>query len=251
MKTSSVVILADGTANVTASSLTVVDSGDIDAREHSVIFISESKISGGIRAHGKSLTVTDTKITGSGIDLDSDQLEVNLKNTTIENPSGPAIRGGARVFHMTGGELRNSQSGADLSGGTYTFTNVSIKRNREYGFSLIPGFGGGRDMVTMRGCTVSGNGTGVFLFFANGDFGTAASPGHNTFRDNEEVGLLSGRFGYPPPPTPPAISAVGNTWIPNTQGSDANGHYSSRVITGYERGLNFRLIGSDLQTLQL
>lgn len=274
MKTSGLGILADGNARVTASGLTVggangikalgaaqiaVDkfiarsSTIIDAREQAAISISKGEISGGFyfKAHGKSLTLTDTKITGVGIDLDGAQLEVTLTNTTIADYAGTAISGNARVFRMTGGELRNSGFGAaTLIGGSYTFTNVRITGNKTGGIYLQNG-GNGPGTITMRGCTVTGNGgAGVSLFFATGDFGTGASPGNNTFRDNQGIGLESqGVAGFPPPP-PRAISAVGNTWRPNTQGSDANGKYSSQVITGIVRtveGNNFALSGSTLQ----
>jgi hypothetical protein len=58
------------------------------------------------------------------------------------------------------------------------------------------------------------------------DFGTATSPGNNTFTSNNTAASsASANFVF----TVPAgmiVQAVGNTWEANQQGADASGHYS-------------------------
>jgi hypothetical protein len=94
--------------------------------------------------------------------------------------------------------------------------------------------------LTMRGSTVSQNGLGIDVFdFGVADFGTIASPGGNDFSGNTDDGVqIDGNFGAR------LITAVGNTWRPNVQGADAQGHYAVATIPGpvaFSPGLNFVL----------
>jgi len=83
-------------------------------------------------------------------------------------------------------------------------------------------------VITMRGCAITGNRNGIYLFDgAIADFGTAASPGNNTFQGNAHVGLsIDGSSGAR------LITAVGNTWQLNTQGANAQGKYGTQTIAG-------------------
>src|SRR5262249_34377414 len=103
---------------------------------------------------------------------------------------------------MTGGEVSgNGQEGIVLS---YIATVKSIK---------------------LRGVSVTSNGRDGISILGDGassvDLGKIGSPGNNTSRSNGATYAslhlwLSAVIAY----------AVGNTWTPNTQGSDAAGHYA-------------------------
>jgi len=94
--------------------------------------------------------------------------------------------------------------------------------------------------LKMRGSTVSGNGLGIDVFdFGVADFGTVADPGGNTFAGNTELNIdCDGNFGAG------LVPAVGNTWQPNVQGADAQGHYAASTVQGpvaFVNGNNFEL----------
>jgi len=66
---------------------------------------------------------------------------------------------------------------------------------------------------------------------SNLDFGTLADPGGNTFTDANaaHTALRLGVNG-----TAMKAKAVGNAWIPNEQGADAQGHYSAPAGAGQQ-----------------
>ena len=73
----------------------------------------------------------------------------------------------------------------------------------------------------MRGCTVVNNRYGIAMFdYSAADLGTDADPGNNVFQDNQLAGVTLGGIAGPQ-----LVNAVGNTWNPMTQGSDALGKY--------------------------
>jgi hypothetical protein len=57
------------------------------------------------------------------------------------------------------------------------------------------------------------------------DLGTSSSPGANVVSDNQLAGLDEGNLWFSAV-SPILISAIGNTWDPNTQGTDASGQCS-------------------------
>lgn len=143
-----------------------------------------------------------------------------LTGTTIRNMAS-GLAGRTVTFTMTGGELSsNRHEGLVATGGTWTFNNVTLKQNQtgiysQGGGAMSPG------TLTMRGCTITNNATGVYLLLdAVADLGTVANPGNNTFLANTNLGLDVDSCN-----TAPLITAVGNTWRPNVQGSDAAGKY--------------------------
>lgn len=73
----------------------------------------------------------------------------------------------------------------------------------------------------MRGCTITNNTIGIAVSDNSvADLGTVANPGNNTFLANPELGLDVDRCDVSA-----LLTAVGNTWRPNVQGSDAAGRY--------------------------
>lgn len=113
--------------------------------------------------------------------------------------------------------LAERDVGAGLSGGTYTFTNVSITANA--GVGIYVDSDTEQTTIKMRGCTITNNGKGIGLKDAIADLGTTAERGGNTVRDNSGVGLsIEGTSAK-------AVTAVGNAWRQNVQGADADGKY--------------------------
>ncbi len=143
-----------------------------------------------------------------------------LIGTTLRNMDA-GIVGRSVTLTMTGGELSsNRHEGLAASGGTWTFNNVTLKQN---GTGIYSQGGGATSpgTLTMRGCTISNNATGIYLLFhAVADLGTVANPGNNMFLANTNLGLDVDSCN-----AGPLITAVGNTWRPNVQGSDAAGKY--------------------------
>jgi hypothetical protein len=99
--------------------------------------------------------------------------------------------------------------------------------------------------LKVRSSTITGNTSYAFQIYGTPlsvDLGTALSPGGNTIQ-NSGTGNLSGITGD-------AISAVGNTWNPNVQGADANGHFPAATqLAGPASGANFTLNAGSLLSL--
>jgi hypothetical protein len=152
-----------------------------------------------------------------------------ISSTTIRNMKVNAIGGGAPIgvpltFQMTGGEVSNNAGTAvDLGDGTWTFTNVTMRQNSALAVYLQNAH------LIMRGCTITGNGSGIDVFNnSTADLGTPLSPGNNTFQGNTAISLaLDGASGGAT-----LVNAVGNTWNPRRQGTDDDGHYpTTETIT--------------------
>jgi hypothetical protein len=99
--------------------------------------------------------------------------------------------------------------------------------------------------LKLRNSTIASSVTGILVLdFGTIDLGTVADPGNNIIKDGNLAGVdfegsLSA-FG--------TVDAVGNTWNPNVQGADAQGHYiTRRTISGGDvnsSGSNFNLFHS-------
>jgi hypothetical protein len=105
---------------------------------------------------------------------------------------------------------------------------VNLVNNATVALFVLGGPGVGVASLSMRGCTVTGNKGGVSLFdMSAGDLGTDASPGLNTFQNNQTVGVsVQGTMG------PQLVDAVGNTWNPNIQSANIIGRYTNVVTVG-------------------
>jgi hypothetical protein len=149
---------------------------------------------------------------------------------------------------MFSGELSHDGGTAGAFGATssmLTLTNVAMTQN--------PGlvFYAQSSTLTMRGCTITGNGGGVDAALGVfTDLGTESSPGNNIFQ-NGEAGLTIEGSDFDPPQV---IQAIGNTWLPGLQGANEAGQYTTRnLIPGPVFGSlpkNFEL-GSKTNSLQL
>jgi hypothetical protein len=80
---------------------------------------------------------------------------------------------------------------------------------------------------------------GLFLRGNGADIGTASSPGNNDFRDNGTGFVFNNQV------LGAVVNASGNTWNPNVQGADSQGHYISGLEIGgtnpNAQGTNFKL----------
>ena len=209
----------------------------MEARDHSVSNVANANISGDKGCSQSlalfrvtsdaSFALSDSLLDGgprSGVLLNPPVagFSATISSTTIRNMKLDAIGGGAPVggsmtFHMTGGELSNNENiGVELGDGTWTFTNVTIRQNLGSAVYLQNAH------LIMRGCMITGNRSGIDVFDnATADLGTASSPGNNLLQGNTEVGLVldGGAAGAS------LVNAVGNTWNPDKQGTDHDGHY--------------------------
>jgi hypothetical protein len=79
-------------------------------------------------------------------------------------------------------------------------------------------------LVKLRNTNVSGNRIGVLLTGRGADLGTASEPGNNDLRAIDTGVKLLDQV------TTALVRAEGNTWHPNTQGADADGHYTQPLL---------------------
>lgn len=88
--------------------------------------------------------------------------------------------------------------------------------------------------VTLRGNTLDGGYTVCTADYTSIasqlDLGTAASPGNNILK--KSGGGTAAVNSFYVDAGAPVIQAVGNTWIANQQGADANGHYAAALVPG-------------------
>ncbi len=237
-----------GTAGACATGFELNADADLTAREVSTrtlgvafqikdqttVSISKANITGDATCNTPSFNVSTTRtfaldesiVDGglSGINFlgATTPTTATLTGTTLRNMSDSGLAGRTVTFTMAGGELSsNGYGGLTASGGTWTFNNVTLKQNGQVGIYSQGGGATSPGTLTMRGCTITNNAIGVYLYsYAVGDLGTVANPGNNTFLANTNLGLdVDGCNAGP------LITAVGNTWRPNVQGSDAAGRY--------------------------
>jgi len=95
--------------------------------------------------------------------------------------------------------------------------------------------------LKLRNSEVSSNATGIVITGPGVDLGTINDPGNNTFANNGTTGVAFSSNGA----GNSIVSAVGNTWNPNTQGADASGHYTQHILVTRQSpiafGKNFKL----------
>jgi hypothetical protein len=214
----------------------------LNAKDHSAVSISKGNITGDRGcAQIVMFVTTDNAFALSESTLDggadglsfaprSSILQVTIKNTTVRNLKNDGLGGGTGfggsvAFQMIGGALSdNGRGGAEIVGGDWSFTNVTMEQNKVFGIYFQGDYTPAMDTLTMRGCIVNSVSNSIYLFDdAFADLGTTASPGNNTFVSSQGVGLsIDGNGGTGVPTT---IDAVGDVWRPNVQNADANGKY--------------------------
>lgn len=244
-------IAASGTASVIVNNNSLIDAVGIagNCPTASAIVISgtnhvtldRSQISNGgssaICVRGSTaastINVTQSTITrmANGI-----AAEIGTGSTALVTISGSSFTNNARGIWWNG----FAGSSFDISGSTFTGNTVTAI---DY-----EGFGS----LKLRNSKVSSNtGQGVWLI-TNPivDLGTQVDPGGNTFTANTTTGVQLNLSAIG------TVQAVGNTWNPNQEGADANGHYSTApgytplTATGpNSNGANYRI--SDTSVMKL
>jgi len=167
----------------------------------------------------------------------------SIEGSVIENRSialnsgcGPVIGVLGNIdIRITNTSIRGRFRGLDtetVSWGPVTITNSTLEGSVDYGINLSG------NMLKLRGSTVKSAGIGIRIAgVATADLGTAADVGGNTLTGSTTTALRV--------ETATVVSAVGNTWVANQQGSDAQGKYpAAELKTGPITGLNFTLVNA-------
>jgi Protein of unknown function (DUF1565) len=187
--------------------------------------------------NGVVLTLTNSHLDGNaygglwlaGINIAPVPLSVVANGTTFSNNGIAGIESTQpTILSVTGGAI----SGNGLQAGT-------LGGLGQVAGGIALAYAGAANQLTLRSATLASNaGNGITLAgtaTTTGDLGTTASPGGNTF-SGVPVGAGLSAFDVT---AVIGATAVGNTWMPSTQGSDSSGHYTTAtVITGPASGLN-------------
>jgi hypothetical protein len=175
--------------------------------------VTASGVATSIVVCGATATIGNNTIGGGGNELGVQA--VGGANLTLTSNTITAVTGGVGLFVM-GTSTAVKARGNSISGSFYA---VQLGNGTSFTGSLI-------------------------------DFGTAASPGNNTF-----LGTAAGVGVSFSTATTSVVSAVGNTWHPSVQGADTSGHYASTLVDGtagvaFVAGNNYRITagaGSGIQ----
>lgn len=171
-------------------------------------------------------------------------------SASVHDNSSGGIRGdyvnGHKVDVSIGGSAsvaNNGGNGIEYSGGTFAMTGGSVTGNNS-GIVVATAL----TSFLLHNATVTGNATyGVWVgaFTGAADLGTKAAAGNNTISGNTTSNIRADRGG---------ATAVGNTWDPSVQGTDAMGKVPSPdggvvELTGKINGKNFTLTNTGQKLL--
>lgn len=223
-----IVLTAAAQATVTTFTARNVEPA-LDAKDQSSIDVTNANLQGTeacmisileVASAGRFM-IKDSVLDGgsSGIDLTptSSAFQATISDTVVRNMKSGGLAGGfsgpPASIQWIGGEISSTSATAvQIDVSTWTFTGTKIQNNRDLAIYQQGG------TLIMRGCTVTGNGVGIDAYLAaHTDLGTADRHGNNTFQGNKGQGVIA--------ETAFAVSAVGNTWNPDVQGSDPAGRY--------------------------
>lgn len=192
-----------------------------------------------------ALTLVNSNLLSSGgVQADgivtNDFSKLSISGGALSGQSGSAIRalnalnlsvsGTSITQNGKGIEMRDPNASLMLTGATVAFDLIGI---------IAP-------KATIRSSTMSHNINGLIVSGPSADLGTLASPGKNTLQQNSLTSIGFSSLGSS------AVSAVGNTWNPKVQGTDANGFYTKHfTVTANSpdiEGTNY--VMSKLATIQ-
>ncbi|HYQ02857.1 MAG TPA: DUF1565 domain-containing protein [Polyangiaceae bacterium] len=137
----------------------------------------------------------------------SGPVDISVSNSEFKTVNRPILTAIGGALSLTDVTISDCYFGAAVSARpglsplSATFRRVSVTGSQAYGISL------------------SGRASTLF------DLGTSAAPGGNLVRDNNLGASGSSNLVFYSE-SPILISAIGNSWTPNTQGTDANGQCS-------------------------
>jgi hypothetical protein len=179
-------------------------------------------------AGSSSLRIENTTISGGpgwAIMIESGAKLV-VTHASISTPDGINVSGDADVT-IDGTTLDGSTFSEADSTCVYVGSpgaNVALTDTKIDAFETgVQVYRGG---AQLRNTTIGHATTGVLFQGGSLDLGSVSEPGGNIWQTNTGTALRVS------PSAGAIVPAFGNTWIPNTQGADANGHYSFGVLTG-------------------
>ncbi|MGA9118671.1 MAG: right-handed parallel beta-helix repeat-containing protein [Bacteroidota bacterium] len=223
-------------ANTTAIDITDVSTVTLTACTISKVSLQGAGGSASINMSGSShLTIRSTTVSGAygPVVLMRDPGTAVIARSS--NFEGNDTGSGYPEFWQAGGSLdvdtcyiSGSGSGANsfgfaLQGGSLTLRNSIVRYMYGEGISVSSG-----TSLYMRNTTISNCRSGIYLNATSGsvDLGTSTDAGGNTINNCSQfgirVGFAAGQVAY----------AYGNTWTPNAQGANANGHYGPFLAVG-------------------
>jgi hypothetical protein len=202
----------------------------LEAKDQAEVSVTDAQVTGDpactqplfTASAGKPFTIANSTFDGASTPgtAISSSATTTLKDTTVKNASrGINISGGDLT--MMGGSLTGNFVGAQVDSATLHLRGVAVTGNSE---------GVNADgNLDVSGSTVTDNDTGIVCN------GFTCQVFQNTIR-NRFVGLV-----VPGGNVSVNVQAQLNTWIPDTQGADAQGHYSTMRLQGPVSGGNFNL----------
>jgi hypothetical protein len=239
-----------GNAELSGTDLTARGLGtSLLVQDQSTFMLARATIGGEMSCQVPILDITSSKtISLSESMLDTGHIgirfaatgaltQATLTDVVIRNMRQYGIIGDGFVLQMAGGEVSNGGNiGIAATNGSWSLTNVAVKQNP------VTAIFGRDGALTMRGCNVVGSFASVELDNpGSADLGTALSPGNNTLQNS---GNGMGLHISAATTTSGVAQAVGNTWLPSTQGANNQGKYSAMLIPGpisYVDGNNFSI----------
>jgi hypothetical protein len=199
------------TANIVASVPDPTCGAMINVMTTRPFALTDSTIDGGVqRVVGVSLVGQSS----TGL-VQATITRTDMRHLTV------GVQASGMALQLSGGTIESNGVGIDGGGeGTWSLARASFFSNGTaiamHGFTTTA-----QPTLTMRDSGVQLSSTGISIAdFATADLGTAASPGNNVISFNDLPGLSFTCTAHQPP-----VTAVGNTWRANVQGSDAGGHY--------------------------
>ena len=149
---------------------------------------------------------------------------ISALGDAIDAESASYVQATGTTFSMVGGATSTTSFGVIAE----TATSVSLTNATIDGFTIGIEMQAGTAKV--RSTTIANCGRGIDLVGGSLDLGTPMDPGANVLQTNKSTGLVVEESSSAT--TTLAVNAVGNTWIPKVQGTDANGQYTSGTLTG-------------------
>ncbi len=234
--------------NIAGAALAIQDTGmaTLDTATISRTLPSGCTPVASVRAAGSaSLTLHSTIVrsmdgtNAGGIEM-QDNVQLTLDGGSVSRHTGTAIRVlGTGKLSVNGSSFTSNQIGIDASGApqaSITITGATLQYNKQAGI-IAPAF-------KLRNSSVHDNGVGIKINGPAVDLGTLADVGNNTIQNNTTTGVT-----FASSISSGSVNAVGNTWNPNIQGADANGHYTIHMkvigIGDFAHGTNFDLPNSN------
>ena len=185
-----------------------------------------------------NLSLDNCTITSSYFGLLGRRPKKSSLNATIINSHFASLYAAVFLYPFAG-SVQLSLSRSDFNaverplmamlGGTLSLEDVSVS-DCDFGAVIAAYTDSAPLTVSLRRVNVTGCRSGGLSLSGSDstifDLGTSASAGGNVLRDNQRDGMSTSSNLFFGSSAPILISAIGNSWTPNTQGTDENGQCS-------------------------